>query len=85
MQDWRENKKEEFKELLNKYEEKCAGFIEKFEKENPYGSTPDFCYRGESGQMIAYEITTINYDHYTRCLKEFSSTILGYEYTTYDV
>ncbi len=85
MQDWKENRQEEFKELLNEYEEKCPGFIEKFENENPYGSTPDFCYRNEQGQMVAYEITTINYDHYTKCLKEFSTTILGYEYTTYHV
>lgn len=82
----RKNKLSEYRAIQDKYEEKCPGFIEKMrEKEFRNGSAPDMCYRNPQGKWVAYEVTTVNYDHFKRCLKEFSAEILGYEYETYDV
>lgn len=83
----RKNKPDEFLALQQKYEEKCEGFIEKMESDKAYsrGSSPDLCYRNGQGKWVAYEVTTVNYDHFTRCLKEFSAEVLGYEYETLDI
>ena len=83
----RKNKPDEFAALQQKYEEKCEGFIEKMESDKTYsrGSSPDLCYRNGQGKWVAYEVTTVNYDHFTRCLKEFSAEVLGYEYETLDI
>lgn len=78
MIDWKKNRKEEFQELLAKYEDKCEGFTNKFKFEAPFGSPPDMAYRNANGQMVAFEVYTSNYTSFDRALKEFSAEILGY-------
>lgn len=80
MIDWKKNRKEEFQELLAKYEDKCEGFTNKFKYEHPFGSPPDMAHRNADGQMVAFEVYTSNYTAFDRALKEFSAEILGYKF-----
>lgn len=79
--DMRKNEPEKFQEILNKYEEKLEGFIEKFESDGGYGSPVDFSYTScNSSQTMGYEIVTKDYKAFSICYKELCCDVLGYEY-----
>lgn len=79
--DMRKNEPERLEELLNRYEAKLEGFIEKFESQGGYGSPVDFSYSSASNsQTMGYEIVTKDYKFYSICCKELCCDLLGYEY-----
>ena len=79
--DMRKNEPERLEELLNRYEAKLEGFIEKFESQGGYASPVDFSYSSASNsQTMGYEIVTKDYKFYSICCKELCCDLLGYEY-----
>ena len=78
--DMRKNEPERLEKLLNRYEAKLEGFIEKFEREGGYASPVDFSYTSSVSQTMGYEIVTKDYKFYSICCKELCCDLLGYEY-----
>ena len=75
----RKNDPEKLKEILNKYEEKLEGFIEKFESEGGYGSPVDFSYTS-NGVIYGHEVVTKDYKIFSVYCKELTCDILNYQY-----
>ena len=84
--DLRKNDPDKLEEILNKYEEKIEGFIEKFEQEGGYSSPVDMAYYDAKKQSyMSYEVITRHYKAFDIACKEFCSEVLNYEHEVYKV
>lgn len=78
--DMKKNDPERFQEILDKYEERLEGFIERFESEGGYASPTDFAYTSSTGMVMGAEVVTNGYSEFSICCKEFACDVLGYTY-----